>query len=101
MTEKQDLTKNRFSRREVLQGLVGLGLGGSALSILAACGAQVPPEPLEMTIDMREYAFGPADLEFRVGQEVTLHLTNSGVLPIRILILASPISASKMQTSLW
>jgi len=45
--------------------------------ILAACSSQEPPEPLEMTINMTEYAFEPADLEFQVGQEVTLHLTNS------------------------
>jgi plastocyanin len=53
--------------------------------ILAACSSQSPPEPLEMTIDMSEYAFEPADLELRVGQEVTLHLTNSGALEHEIM----------------
>jgi plastocyanin len=53
--------------------------------ILAACSSQAPPEPLEMTIDMKEYAFTPADLEFQVGQEVTLHLTNSGALEHEIM----------------
>jgi plastocyanin len=53
--------------------------------ILAACGSQSPPEPLEMTIDMKEYAYTPADLEFQVGQEVTLHLTNSGALEHEIM----------------
>ena len=53
--------------------------------ILAACSSQAPPEPLEMTIDMAEYAFTPADLEFQVGQEVTLHLTNSGALEHEIM----------------
>jgi plastocyanin len=53
--------------------------------ILAACSSQAPPEPLEMTIDMTEYAFTPADLEFQVGQEVTLHLTNSGALEHEIM----------------
>lgn len=34
---------------------------------------------------MAEYAFTPADLEFQVGQEVTLHLTNSGALEHEIM----------------
>jgi plastocyanin len=53
--------------------------------VLTACGSQAPPEPLELTIDMTEYAFEPADLEFQVGQEVTLHLTNSGALEHEIM----------------
>jgi plastocyanin len=53
--------------------------------ILAACSSQAPPEPLEMTINMTEYAFEPADLKFQVGQEVTLHLTNSGALEHEIM----------------
>ena len=53
--------------------------------ILAACGTQAPPEPLELNIDMTEYAYEPADLEFQVGQEVTLHLTNSGALEHEIM----------------
>jgi uncharacterized cupredoxin-like copper-binding protein len=53
--------------------------------ILAACAPQAPPEPLEMTIDMAEYSFTPANLEFQVGQEVTLHLTNSGALEHEIM----------------
>jgi plastocyanin len=53
--------------------------------ILAACSSQAPPEPLEMTINMAEYAFTPADLEFQVGQVVTLHLTNSGALEHEIM----------------
>lgn len=53
--------------------------------ILAACSSQAPPEPLEMTIEMTEYSFTPADLEFRVGQEVTLHLTNTGELEHEIM----------------
>ncbi|MGB3703233.1 MAG: hypothetical protein WA997_18385 [Anaerolineales bacterium] len=53
--------------------------------ILAACSSAAPPEPLEMTINMAEYAFTPADLEFQVGQEVTLHLTNSGALEHEIM----------------
>jgi len=53
--------------------------------ILAACSSQATPEPLEKTINMTEYAFEPADLEFQVGQEVTLHLTNSGALEHEII----------------
>ena len=53
--------------------------------VLAACSSQAPPEPLDMTINMTEYAFEPADLEFQVGQEVTLHLTNSGALEHEIM----------------
>jgi plastocyanin len=53
--------------------------------VLAACSSQAPPEPLEMTINMTEYAFEPADLEFQVGQEVTLNLTNSGALEHEIM----------------
>ncbi len=53
--------------------------------IFAACGSQAPPEPLELTIDMTEYAYEPGELEFQVGQEVTLILTNSGTLEHEIL----------------
>lgn len=53
--------------------------------ILAACGSQAPPEPLDISIDMTEYSYSPADLEFRVGQEVTLHLANSGSLEHEIM----------------
>lgn len=59
--------------------LVGIPL------VLVACGSQAPPEPLELTINMSEYAYEPADLEFQVGQEVTLHLTNSGALEHEIM----------------
>jgi len=53
--------------------------------ILAACSSQTPPEPLELTINMTEYTFEPADLEFQVGQEVTLQLSNSGALEHEIM----------------
>lgn len=52
---------------------------------LVACGAQATPEPLELTIEMSEYAFEPADLEFQVGQEVTLNLVNKGQLAHEIM----------------
>lgn len=58
----------------------------SVLSLLlVACGQQAAPEPVEVTIDMTEYAFEPADLEFQVGQEVTLNLVNKGLLPHEIM----------------
>lgn len=53
--------------------------------VLAACGAQSPPEPLELTIDMKGYSFEPSELVFTVGQEVTLHLANSGALEHEIM----------------
>ena len=53
--------------------------------VLVACASQAPPEPLEMAIDLTEYSFTPADLEFQVGQEVTLHLSNSGALEHEIM----------------
>ncbi len=53
--------------------------------IFAACGSQAPPEPLELAIDMTEYTFEPGDLDFQVGQEVTLNLTNSGTLEHEIM----------------
>lgn len=54
--------------------------------ILSACASAAPPEPLELSINMSEYAYEPNQLEFKVGQEVTLHLTNSGALEHEIMI---------------
>lgn len=51
---------------------------------LAACSASTP-EPVTFTIDMTEYAFNPDTLEVKVGQEVTINLVNSGVLPHEIM----------------
>jgi uncharacterized cupredoxin-like copper-binding protein len=48
--------------------------------LLAACGGGGAPEPVSYDIDMTEYSFTPNTLEFKVGQEVTLNLTNSGEL---------------------
>lgn len=50
-----------------------------------ACSANSGPEPLELTIEMSEFAFSPQDLEFQVGQEVTLHLINVGALSHEIM----------------
>ncbi|MBT3239645.1 MAG: hypothetical protein HON98_07450 [Chloroflexi bacterium] len=54
--------------------------------ILSACSTdKAAPEPVEITIEMSEYAFSPAELEFEVGQEVTLHLVNVGTLDHEIM----------------
>lgn len=47
--------------------------------VLAACGGQ-EPEPVTYQVEMSEYAFSPDTLEAKVGQEVTIELTNSGLL---------------------
>jgi plastocyanin len=53
--------------------------------LLAACAGDQPessakPEPVKYTVEMTEYAFQPAELQAKVGQEVTIELVNSGVL---------------------
>jgi len=52
--------------------------------VLAACGPAAP-EPLEMTIRMREFAFEPNIIEAKVGQQVTLNLVNEGALEHEIM----------------
>jgi uncharacterized cupredoxin-like copper-binding protein len=44
---------------------------------LVAC-TPATPDPITVEIDMTEFAFSANQLEFEVGQEVTLILTNSG-----------------------
>jgi plastocyanin len=44
---------------------------------LGAC-TPATPDPITVEIDMTEFAFSANQLEFEVGQEVTLILTNSG-----------------------
>jgi plastocyanin len=56
-------------------------LVGTAL--LVSCG---PPPPAEITIDMDEYSFTPADIELSVGQQVTLTLVNAGTLDHELMI---------------
>ncbi len=51
---------------------------------LTACSPK-PPEPVEVTIEMSEYAFSPSDLNFEVGQEVTINLVNVGSLDHEIM----------------
>jgi uncharacterized cupredoxin-like copper-binding protein len=52
--------------------------------ILAACGGGTP-EPASYDINMTEYAFAPENLQFKVGQEVTLNLINSGQLQHEVM----------------
>ncbi|MCB2160493.1 cupredoxin domain-containing protein [bacterium] len=70
---------NRRNRWYVLVIIMVAGL------TLAACSSSDSPEPLELTIEMSEFAFNPEHLEFQVGQEVTLHLKNVGALSHEIM----------------
>ena len=47
--------------------------------LLVACGGQ-EPEPVTYQVERSEFAFSPDTLEAKVGQEVTIELTNSGLL---------------------
>lgn len=53
------------------------------LLLMASCSSS--PGKIELTIDMDEFSFSPQDLEFQVGQEVLLHLTNVGALEHEIM----------------
>lgn len=53
--------------------------------VVSACGGAPTPDPVNLTIDMKEFTFEPAVLQLRVGQQVTLDLTNSGQLPHEIM----------------
>jgi plastocyanin len=48
------------------------------LFFLTACAPGT--EKVEYTIEMSEFAYAPDTLELKVGQEVTLHLSNQGAL---------------------
>ena len=60
----------------VFMGLIAL--------LLVACGGS-SPEAVSYDINMTEYAYAPENLEFKVGQEVTLNLTNSGQLQHEVM----------------
>ncbi|MEK6220925.1 MAG: hypothetical protein N2D54_01595, partial [Chloroflexota bacterium] len=51
----------------------------------AGCSS-TPPPPLDVTIEMSEYAFSPTDITAVVGQEVTLTLVNVGALDHELMI---------------
>lgn len=68
----------------------GLALAAFAL-LLAACAGGQPdnrqtPEPVKYTVEMTEFAFQPAELQAKVGQEVTIELVNSGALEHEMMI---------------
>jgi len=56
-----------------------------ALTTLSAC-SQKTLEPVTIPIEMVEYSFNPNAVEVSVGQEVTLELTNNGLLPHELMI---------------
>jgi len=58
-----------------------MGLGLVALS---ACGASAP-QPLVMDISMTEFTYSPEVIQAKVGQQVTLNLTNTGTLQHEIM----------------
>lgn len=47
--------------------------------LLVACGSQ-EPEPVTYQVEMSEFAYSPDTLEAKVGQVVTIELTNPGLL---------------------
>lgn len=62
-------------------GFVFLGI--VALMLVACAGGTT--EQVSYDINMTEYAYAPDSLQFKVGQEVTLNLTNSGQLQHEIM----------------
>lgn len=62
-------------------------LAGIALAT-AACSSQpaAPAEPVSFRIEMSDYAFNPAEIEVKVGQQVTLELVNNGALVHELMI---------------
>lgn len=56
----------------------------AGIAFLTAC-AKATPEPLQVTIDMTEYAFTPNTIEAKVGQNVTIELVNKGTLSHEIM----------------
>ncbi|HNB53103.1 MAG TPA: cupredoxin domain-containing protein [Anaerolineales bacterium] len=55
------------------------------LALLAA-GCASGPEKVEYSIEMTDFAYTPNTLELKVGQEVTLHLTNKGALKHELMV---------------
>ena len=58
---------------------------------LAACtggqpGSNAKPEPVKYTVEMTEFAFRPAELKAKVGQEVTIELANNGALEHEFMV---------------
>lgn len=68
-----------MSRKFALLVVITIGI------TLSACSGSSTPKPLEITMEMSEFAFNPEHLEFQVGQEVTIHLVNTGSLEHEIM----------------
>ncbi len=70
--------------------LIGIILSGCTSSssepASSAPTVSLKVAPLEVTIEMSEYAFNPAEIEAEVGQEVTLTLVNVGTLEHELMI---------------
>ena len=58
---------------------------GLAAFLTVACGGSGTPEEVSFNINMTEYTFTPERLTFKVGQVVTLNLTNSGQLQHEVM----------------
>ena len=52
--------------------------------VLAACGG---PRTAELTVDMQEFAFEPAQVRLPANAQVTLNLSNSGALEHEFVII--------------
>ena len=61
-----------------------VGLLAALVVILAACGGEAQ-QAVSFDIEMKEYTFTPERLNLKVGQEVTLNLSNSGQLQHEIM----------------
>ncbi len=53
--------------------------------VLAGCSSLSSPKEVEYTIEMTEFAYNPDTIELKVGQQVTLHLVNKGVLEHEVM----------------
>jgi uncharacterized cupredoxin-like copper-binding protein len=54
--------------------------------LLAACGGGQPAEPVSFDVEMSEYTYTPSTLQAKVGQEITINVSNSGVLEHELMI---------------
>lgn len=70
--------------------LIGIILSGCTSSssepASSAPTVSLKVAPLEVTIEMSEYQFSPAEIEAKVGQDVTLTLVNVGALEHELMI---------------
>ena len=60
------------------------GIIAAFVFLLAACGGEAP-EAVSFDINMTEYTFSPERLSLKVGQEVTLNLSNASQLQHEIM----------------